>query len=211
MAFFNRVEFNSTTSGTGAFGVGTAVVGFRTPAVAGISNGTPVSYTTQNSDLSQWETGHGTYNTAGPTISRDTVLENSAGNTSPINFTSLPIVRLDLLAQDISGSPLFVTKTSNYTVTSGDSGTTFDNFAAVAEVDFQLPNAVRGQTYHFCVATAQIVKLLAGATATININGVVSAAQGTAAASVVGSFVTVYALNATQWIARSVTGQWQVT
>src|SRR5262249_54273096 len=50
------------------------------------------------------ETGHGTYHSGALTISRDTVLENSNGDTNPVNFSASPTVWLDYLSQDIIGN-----------------------------------------------------------------------------------------------------------
>lgn len=99
---FNRVKFVSSTSGTAAFGVGSAVPGFRTPAQANVPDQALISYTAQSADLSQWETGrHGTYHSGTLTVSRDNVVDSSAGFGTPVNFTSPPTVWFDYLAQDI--------------------------------------------------------------------------------------------------------------
>jgi hypothetical protein len=100
--FFNRVRFQATTTGTGAFGAGAAIAGFRAPTV--MTDGTAVSYTAETTDLVtggilQWETGHGVWHTAANNITRDAPLEGSAA--TPVSFTQTPIVWLDLLAQDL--------------------------------------------------------------------------------------------------------------
>lgn len=61
----------------------------RAFATAGYGDGDRVYYKiTDNSGLS--EEGLGTYHTAGPTLARDTVLANTSGTTSRLNFTSSP-------------------------------------------------------------------------------------------------------------------------
>lgn len=63
----------------------------RTFAVAGYGDGAYVQYKmTDNSGLS--EEGEGTYHTAGPTLTRDTVLANTSGTTSRLNFTGTTYV-----------------------------------------------------------------------------------------------------------------------
>jgi hypothetical protein len=95
-AFYNRVRFAATSSGTGAFTAGAAMPGYRAPSV--MPDGATVSYTAEASD-GTWETGHGTWHAAG-NLSRDTPLEGSSA--TPVNFSLLPIVWVDALAQDFS-------------------------------------------------------------------------------------------------------------
>lgn len=100
--FYNRVKFNSSTSGAGSFTVGTAPTGFRTPATAGVADATVVTYTAQSADFTQWEVGRGAYTASGTTIARTTVYDNSSGTTSAITFSNAPLVWLDFVAQDIA-------------------------------------------------------------------------------------------------------------
>lgn len=105
-SFFNRVQWISTTRGAGAFGVASAQLGFRTPAQAGVGDGTLVSYTAINpvsSTPSEWETGQGTYSTAGTVLNRTTIRESSNGG-STVNFSATPLVFLDFQAQDFLGA-----------------------------------------------------------------------------------------------------------
>jgi hypothetical protein len=98
---FNSVDFSATAAGTGAFGIGAARAGGRTPATAAVADGDAVSYRAESSDKTQWEDGHGTYHSAGPTISRDAVLANSNHDASAVNFTAAPRVFLTYLAEDV--------------------------------------------------------------------------------------------------------------
>jgi hypothetical protein len=101
-SLFNRVMFVAATAGVADFIVGQLVAGYDTPATRGVTNGTTVSYTAQSGDLSQWETGQGTYQSGSATITRTTIRESSSGG-GKVSFNSLPLVFLDALAQDLSG------------------------------------------------------------------------------------------------------------
>ena len=80
----DRVQENTTTSGTGPVTLTGAVFGFQTFAVVG--NGNTCYYTIV--DGGAWEVGIGTYSTTGPSLARTTILSNSNGNTSPITLSS---------------------------------------------------------------------------------------------------------------------------
>lgn len=77
MAFVvkDRVRQTSSTTGTGAFTLSSAVTGFQTFSVIG--NGNTTSYTIVDASAGTWEVGIGTYTAAGTTLSRDVVLESS--------------------------------------------------------------------------------------------------------------------------------------
>src|SRR5215831_2552937 len=97
-AFFNRVQFNATSSGLVDFVVASGQTGFRTPAGASIPNGTVVSYTAVNpnsANPSEWETGQGAYNSGTVTVPRTTIRESSNSN-AKVNFSSAPVVFLDV-------------------------------------------------------------------------------------------------------------------
>jgi hypothetical protein len=78
----DRVQENTTTTGTGTLTLDGAVFGFQTFAVVG--NGNTCYYTIV--DGGAWEVGIGTYSTTGPSLIRTTILSNSNGNTSPITL-----------------------------------------------------------------------------------------------------------------------------
>jgi hypothetical protein len=84
----NMVLETTTNPGTNTtVNLAGAVSGFSAFA-SGFSNGASIYYVLR--DGGQWETGSGTFNTGSPnTISRTTVISNSAGNTSRLNFTGL--------------------------------------------------------------------------------------------------------------------------
>ena len=80
----DRVQETSVTSGTGTLTLAGALAGFQTFSI-GIGNGNTTFYTIYDSTLYDWEVGIGTVGAG--TLSRDTVLSNSAGTTSPISFS----------------------------------------------------------------------------------------------------------------------------
>ena len=83
----DRVKETSTTTGTGTLNLAGAETGFVT-FVAGIATGNTTYYTIHNQGTAEWEVGIGTVTDATPdTLARDTVLSNSLGNTSKINFS----------------------------------------------------------------------------------------------------------------------------
>ena len=85
----DRVKETSTTTGTGTLTLAGAVSGFRSFADIGNSNTCPyVILEASESAPTQWEVGIGTYTSSGTTLSRDTVLRTSAGNTTKITLAS---------------------------------------------------------------------------------------------------------------------------
>ena len=84
----DRVKETSTTQGTGTLNLAGASTGFVT-FVAGIGNSNTTYYAIHEQGSNLFEVGIGTVTDATPdTLARDTVLNNSSGNTSKINFNS---------------------------------------------------------------------------------------------------------------------------
>lgn len=106
----NAVQFAATSSGTGDFVVSSAIQGFQTPSADGAINGETYSYRAQNSSMSEWEIGIGTWNSGTSTLARTTILASSTG--SKVSFTIPPNVGLTPSKDDLSNaSTLFVTGT----------------------------------------------------------------------------------------------------
>ena len=82
----DRVKETSTTSGTGDFTLAGASTGFIT-FNSGIGTSNTTYYCIFEQGTPNFEVGLGTL-TGSTTLRRDTVLSNSAGNTSKINFGS---------------------------------------------------------------------------------------------------------------------------
>jgi len=107
----DRVKETSTTTGTGTLDLAGAVTGFVT-FVAGIGDTNTTYYAIYETGTDKWEVGLGTVTDAGTdTLSRDTVIDNSSGNTSKINFAGTLDVFCTLPADkavylDSSGDPV---------------------------------------------------------------------------------------------------------
>lgn len=109
--FANSVLFTPASAGTVDFVVSAAVQGYMTPALAGAPTGV-YKYRAESADLSQWEIGEGTYTSGTTTLTRTTVLYNSAGTGSAagqsgagskINFTVAPNVGIVQTVDDTLG------------------------------------------------------------------------------------------------------------
>jgi hypothetical protein len=83
----DRVKETSSTGGTGTLTLAGASAGFQSFSVIGDGNTT--YYTIVDSTNNTWEVGIGTYTASGTTLSRDTVLDNSSGTTTQINFAAV--------------------------------------------------------------------------------------------------------------------------
>ena len=79
----DRVRETSTTIGTGTITLAGAVSGFQ--SFSNIGNANTTYYTIAGG--TEWEVGLGTYTSSGNTLSRDTVLSSSNGN-SLVNFSA---------------------------------------------------------------------------------------------------------------------------
>jgi hypothetical protein len=100
-AFLDGCRFNPTAGGTTDWTYSSTVTGYQSPAAANVVNGRLYKYRAESSDLSQWELGEGAYNTSSGVLVRSTVLYNSSGGTSKINFTTVPQVAIVALKEDL--------------------------------------------------------------------------------------------------------------
>lgn len=82
----DRVKETCSAPGTGTVTLLGASTGYSSFSVIG--NGNTTYYTIADIGGANWEVGIGTYTSSGTTLSRDTVLSNSAGTTAKINFSS---------------------------------------------------------------------------------------------------------------------------
>ena len=84
----DRIKETSTTSGTGTLNLAGASADFIT-FVSGIGTTNTTYYCIAETGSNKFEVGIGTVTDASPdTLSRDTVISNSSGNTSKISFGS---------------------------------------------------------------------------------------------------------------------------
>ncbi len=86
LIFKDRVKETTTSTGQGTITLAGAVAGFR--SFADIGNTNTTYYCIFDNSASVFEIGIGTYTASGTTLSRDTVLQTSAGNTTKINFSA---------------------------------------------------------------------------------------------------------------------------
>lgn len=103
-------RFTPTLGGLTDWTYSTAVIGYNSPALAGVVNGAQYSYHAQSADLSQWEDGIGLYNTGTGVLTRATVLYNSSGTGTAagqsgagtkISFSAVPQVAIVALKEDL--------------------------------------------------------------------------------------------------------------
>ena len=105
LSFVDRVIFLATSGGTAAFTLSSALTGYQTMTAAGAVTGAQYGYAAQSGDLTQWEVGYGAW--SGTQLAR-TVLFNSLGTTSAINFTNPPIVMVTILGESLKGAPIIL-------------------------------------------------------------------------------------------------------
>jgi hypothetical protein len=106
----DRVKVTSTTTGTGAFALGSAVTGFETFA-QGIGNNNTTYYCIFNQGTTEFEVGLGTLDATSANLTRTTVISSSnsdaavdfAAGTKDV-FCTLPASKSVYL--DASGNPV---------------------------------------------------------------------------------------------------------
>tara|TARA_R100000027_G_scaffold15154_1_gene10873 strand:- start:51 stop:434 length:384 start_codon:yes stop_codon:yes gene_type:complete len=82
----DRVKVTSTTTGTGAMALGSAVTGFETFA-AGIGNNNTTYYCIFNQGTTEFEVGLGTLDGSSANLTRTTVI-SSSNSDSAVDFSS---------------------------------------------------------------------------------------------------------------------------
>jgi len=91
-----------------------------------------------------------------------------------------------------------------------ESGEVYTNEGDADGATITLPTAAAGLTYTVYVQTAQTLTVTAGTGDTIRLGDTVTAAAGSFTSAVVGSALTLVAINATEWVAIAVVGSWSV-
>ena len=98
MASWDRVKVSTATTGTGTLTLGSAQLGFRSFADAGVPNGATVSYAIE--DGTAWEVGRGTYATSGTTLTR--VVSTSSNANAALSLTGNAKVFVTLASADVA-------------------------------------------------------------------------------------------------------------
>lgn len=110
-AWLDGCRFTPTLGGTTDWTYSSAVLGYQSPTLAGVVNGTLYKYRAESADLTQWELGEGAYNTSTGVLARTTVLFNSSGTGtrpgqsgagSKIAFGTVPQIAIVALAEDLT-------------------------------------------------------------------------------------------------------------
>ena len=81
---FDRVRETTTTTGTGTVTLGGAATGYTT-FTAVLASGDTTYYVIADQGGANWETGYGTFTTAGTTLARTTILASSNAGAA-VNF-----------------------------------------------------------------------------------------------------------------------------
>jgi hypothetical protein len=130
----DRVLVTTTTTGTGTYQLGSAVTGFLTPALAGISTGARMPFVVVDSLTAPtaFEVGEGTYTSGSPaTLARTQIRRNTSGGTSAINWGAG--TKYILLAPSAANLPAYDTNglLAAATATAGTNDTTLATTAFV--------------------------------------------------------------------------------
>lgn len=107
----------------------------------------------------------------------------------------------DVAAGFTVGAVEIISKTADYTITTGDNGKTFDNTGATGAIVLTLPTPATNLTYKFAVTVAQYLR----------INGTIL--QGGLSGAYIrsntpGSYLSIEAHDSSGWIVTSTEGGW---
>lgn len=157
----DRVRVITTTTGTSDFSLGSAVTGYQSFSVIGNNNTT--YYVAVDPSTGDWEVGVGTFLSAGPTLTRDTILESNNSGSKVVFaagvkdvFVSYPAERAVYLnaagsAVDVLDIGTLGTSTaniSNANITAGTVATTPTSATDIANKSYVDTIASSGITYH---------------------------------------------------------------
>lgn len=99
-------------------------------------------------------------------------------------------------------------RTSTVNLTAASAGEVITNEGATAQLPVNLPAAAANLIFHFYVQDADGIQITAAAGDTIRIGGLVSSGGGTCTSTLIGSFLTLLAVNGTEWVATFPADGW---
>lgn len=189
----------------------TLTLGAITPTTVAIGAGSAITSSGAGGAL-----GTGAFASAGITALTGDVTATGPGSVAATLATAQPNVHTWAAAQTFSSTILYQALVSPQSATpvnisAAQSGTAFTNEGAVALGVFNLPTAAANLIYTFVVQDTDGIKIVANTGDTIRISASVSASAGNATSTVIGSTVTIVAINATEWISIATNGTWIVT
>lgn len=133
------------------------------------------------------------------------------GNTGPTGMTGVGTVGATGPTGTGGGSSLTVVNVTTDTIlTSDDSGKLYTNAGATGPVTCTLPTSTANLTFKFIVRASQYLKIQANTEDTITYYNLTSASSGYFRNAVVGSTLTVYAIDNTNWMVDSIVGIWGI-
>lgn len=189
----------------------TITLGAITPSSVAIGAGAAITSSGAGGAL-----GSGAFSAAGITALTGDVTATGPGSSVATLATAQPNVHTWAAAQTFSSTILYQALVSPQAgtpvnITAAQSGTVFTNEGASALGTFNLPTAAANLIYTFVVQDSDGIKIVANTGDTIRISASASASAGNATSTVIGSTVTIVAINATEWISISTNGTWIVT
>ena len=95
-------------------------------------------------------------------------------------------------------------------LTSSESGKILTNEGATAKNYHTLPTAAAGMRFTFICQDSDGIRATANTGDTVRLASSVSGSAGYAESTTIGSSLTLASINATEWIAESITGTWSV-
>ena len=134
----------STGTGTGAFTLNTAVVGFNTFANAGVLSGDTVSYVAEEG--TKWEYGESIYTSTSGILLQRNPTYSSQGSATPESFTTAATVFVAALQEDLSPDFMLINRQTavfSYTLATGSNAFSVGPVAVGGGYTVTIPSSSR--------------------------------------------------------------------